>query len=162
MLQHNRCRSFAFVSHLLCSYIVVHFQKLDLAAIPSDMVSAPQPDFEDPDQVRRYNQDRRVIGVRVPFYQKGNSLMFWHHKYEPLAQPALLRHEIPSTARSQSTVAKARFAAANIIAGQDPRVLVIVGPCSIHSAEEAIEYAHLLKAKIPIWDNLLVVMRSYL
>jgi len=74
----------------------------------------------------------------------------------------LLRHEIQPTPASQLTIASARYNAARILAGQDDRILVIVGPCSIHSAEQAIEYANLLKSKIPSWDNLLIVMRAYL
>jgi 3-deoxy-7-phosphoheptulonate synthase len=77
-------------------------------------------------------------------------------------QPALLRHEIVSTPNSQKTIASARYNAARIVAGHDDRVLVIVGPCSIHSPEQALEYASLLKAKIPEWSNLLIIMRAYL
>jgi 3-deoxy-7-phosphoheptulonate synthase len=83
-------------------------------------------------------------------------------QYDPLIQPALLRHEIQSTSDSQRTVASARYHAARVLAGQDDRVLVIVGPCSIHSAEQALDYAKLLKEKIPSWPNLLVIMRAYL
>lgn len=95
------------------------------------------------DDVRQTLQDRRVIG------------------YDPLVQPALLRHEIQSTEDSKQTIATARYAAARILAGQDDRLLVIVGPCSIHSPEQAIEYAKLLKAKIDTCPNLLIVMRAY-
>ncbi|KAI0077677.1 3-deoxy-7-phosphoheptulonate synthase [Panus rudis PR-1116 ss-1] len=98
----------------------------------------------DNEKMQIYIQDRRVIG------------------YDPLVQPALLRHEIRSTPESQRTIASARFAAARIVAGQDDRVLVIVGPCSIHSAEQAMEYAKLLKEKIPSWPNLQIIMRAYL
>ena len=83
-------------------------------------------------------------------------------QYDPLLQPALLRHEVRSSPESQRTIASARFAAARILAGHDDRVLVVVGPCSIHSPEQAIEYAKLLKEKIPSWGNLLIVMRAYL
>ncbi|KAG5638618.1 hypothetical protein DXG03_004023, partial [Asterophora parasitica] len=82
--------------------------------------------------------------------------------YDPLIQPALLRHEIVSSATSQRTVASARYNSARILAGHDDRLLVVVGPCSIHSTEQAIEYAKLLKAKLASWPNLLVVMRAYL
>ena len=82
--------------------------------------------------------------------------------HQELVQPALLRHEIRSTTQSQTTIAAARFIAARILAGQDDRVIVVVGPCSIHSAEQAIEYAHLLRAKMPSWPNLHIVMRAYL
>ncbi|TFK37676.1 3-deoxy-7-phosphoheptulonate synthase [Crucibulum laeve] len=105
---------------------------------------SPFPDFDDAQKVQQYIQDRRVIG------------------YDPLVQPALLRHEIVSSQASQKTIASARYNAARILAGQDDRILVIVGPCSIHSPEQALEYAHLLKAKLAEWPNLLIIMRAYL
>lgn len=77
-------------------------------------------------------------------------------------QPSLLRHEIQSSPQSQKTIAAARFNAARILAGQDDRVLVIVGPCSIHSPSQALEYAELLKSKMPEWTNLHIIMRAYL
>jgi len=104
---------------------------------------SPFPDFEDSEQVQKYIQDRRVVG------------------YDPLVQPALLRHEIVSSATSQKTIASARYNAARILAGHDDRVLVVVGPCSIHSPEQAMEYAKLLKAKLSDWPNLVIVMRAY-
>ncbi|KAJ7058272.1 hypothetical protein C8F01DRAFT_1150244 [Mycena amicta] len=100
--------------------------------------------IDDAEKVQHYIQDRRVIG------------------YDPLVQPALLRHEIISSPEAQRTIASARYNAARILAGQDDRVLVIIGPCSIHSPEQALEYAALLKSKIPDWSNLLIIMRSYL
>ncbi|KAF7320802.1 Phospho-2-dehydro-3-deoxyheptonate aldolase [Mycena chlorophos] len=104
----------------------------------------PVPDFEDAEKVQQYIQDRRVIG------------------YDPLVQPALLRHEIVASANAQKTVAAARYAAARIVAGQDDRLLVILGPCSIHSTSLAMEYAALLKAKLAEWPNLFIIMRAYL
>jgi len=106
-------------------------------------IVSPAPDLADADEVDQYIQDRRVTG------------------YDPLVQPALLRHELPMSANSQRTVATASFGAARIIAGHDDRLLVIVGPCSIHSTSQALEYAKLLRAKIPDWGNLLIVMRGY-
>ena len=82
-------------------------------------------------------------------------------QYDPLVQPALLRSEIQSSPESQATIASARFTAAKILAGKDDRVIVIVGPCSIHSSAQALEYANLLKSKISSWPNLLIVMRVY-
>jgi 3-deoxy-7-phosphoheptulonate synthase len=108
--------------------------------VNGDTVS-PLPD--EPGKVEQYIQDRRVIG------------------YDPLVQPALLRHEIVSSATSQRVIASARYNAAKIIAGRDDRVLVVIGPCSIHSSAQAIEYAKLLKSKIPTWPDLLIIMRSY-
>ena len=83
-------------------------------------------------------------------------------QYDPLIQPALLRQEVVSSPAAKRTIATARYTAARILAGQDDRVLVIVGPCSIHSPEQAIEYAKLLKAKMGDWPNLCIVMRAYL
>ena len=83
-------------------------------------------------------------------------------QYDPLIQPALLRHEITSSINAKKTIASARYNAARILAGQDDRILVIVGPCSIHSPEQAIEYANLLKSKMADWPHLLIIMRAYL
>jgi 3-deoxy-7-phosphoheptulonate synthase len=65
--------------------------------------------------------------------------------YEPLVSPALLRHEIVSSERSTKTVVEARQAAAKIIAGEDERILVIVGPCSIHDPAQAMGASVLLR-----------------
>ncbi|KAF8990249.1 3-deoxy-7-phosphoheptulonate synthase [Cyathus striatus] len=112
--------------------------------IDKDMYNvSPFPDFDDEDKVQQYIQDRRVIG------------------YDPLLQPALLRHDIRSSAASQKTIAAARYNAARIVAGQDDRLVVVVGPCSIHSPEQALEYARLLKSKVSEWPNLLIIMRAY-
>lgn len=124
---------------------------------------SPFPDFDDAEKVQQYIQDRRVIGVLF------SSSLLLHFidlhvfpKYDPLVQPALLRHEIVSSASSQKTIASARYNAARILAGHDDRVLVVVGPCSIHSPEQAIEYAKLLKSKLVELPNLLIIMRAYL
>lgn len=103
-----------------------------------------------------------VLGPNVPHALKHKLNDDLVLQYDPLVQPALLRHEITSTAQSQATIAAARFTAARILAGQDDRIIVVVGPCSIHSAEQAIEYATLLRAKMPSWPNLHIVMRAYL
>ncbi|KAH9996146.1 3-deoxy-7-phosphoheptulonate synthase [Russula compacta] len=106
--------------------------------------NTPSPDVDDDLIMQNYIPDRRVKG------------------YDPLIQPALLRHEIQFTPESQRTIASARYHAARVLAGHDDRVLVIVGPCSIHSPEQALDYARLLKEKIPSWPNLLIIMRTYL
>lgn len=111
--------------------------------VPQDDMVQPYPDFNDTAKVEQYLQDRRVIG------------------YDPLVQPALLRHEIVSSKHSHRTIATARYSASRIISGTDDRILVIVGPCSVHSPEQAMEYARMLKDKIPSWPNLLIIMRAY-
>lgn len=122
---------------------------------------SPIPDFNDQSKVQQYIQDRRVIGVRFISFHFIPAHPFFH-QYDPLVQPALLRHEIISTPNAQKTIASARYNAARIVAGHDVRLLVIVGPCSIHCPAQALEYANLLKAKLADWPNLLIIMRAYL
>lgn len=83
-------------------------------------------------------------------------------QYDPLVQPALLLHEVTSSTNAKKTIAAARYNAARILAGQDDRLLVVVGPCSIHSPEQAMEYAQRLKAKLADWPHLVIIMRAYL
>lgn len=55
--------------------------------------------------------------------------------FQPLIQPALLVSEIPLSSVSKITIASGRQDAADIVSGRDKRrLIVIVGPCSIHSA----------------------------
>jgi 3-deoxy-7-phosphoheptulonate synthase len=85
--------------------------------------------------------------------------------YNPLTPPNLLQHEISQTKKSLQTVLKAREEATAIVHGNDPahRILVIVGPCSIHDPDMAMEYCdRLLKLREKYQDALLIVMRSYL
>ncbi|EAW12211.1 3-deoxy-7-phosphoheptulonate synthase [Aspergillus clavatus NRRL 1] len=86
--------------------------------------------------------------------------------YEPLVSPALLIHEFPLTPASRRTIESTRQGAARIIQRDgDDRLVVIVGPCSIHDADVAREYAQRLQAAIQEhgWDrDLLIVMRAYL
>jgi 3-deoxy-7-phosphoheptulonate synthase len=84
-------------------------------------------------------------------------------QYDPLIPPALLRHDIPSPTESHETIQKARTAAAKIIHGQDDRLLVIVGPCSIHDPDQAREYATKLRGEVANgrWPDLEVIMRVY-
>jgi len=59
--------------------------------------------------------------------------------YDVLVSPGLLRQEHPLSDRAKATILKARNAAIDVIDGQDDRVLVIVGPCSIHDAAQGLE-----------------------
>jgi 3-deoxy-7-phosphoheptulonate synthase len=80
----------------------------------------------------------------------------------PLIPPAILLEEIPISERASNVVADARAAIANIIAGTDPRLVVVVGPCSIHDTTAAFEYAgRLKKVADRLADSLLIVMRTY-
>ena len=80
----------------------------------------------------------------------------------PLISPAILNEELPITATGEKTVETARAAVKEVIYEQDSRLLVVVGPCSIHDPRSALEYAQLLlKAARRLEDDLLIVMRVY-
>jgi 3-deoxy-7-phosphoheptulonate synthase len=83
-------------------------------------------------------------------------------KIRPLIPPAILLEEIPLSERASNVVAEARTTLAAILRGDDPRLAVVAGPCSIHDITGAIEYAHGLKALADRHaDDLFVVMRAY-
>ncbi|EAA34521.2 DAHP synthase [Neurospora crassa] len=85
--------------------------------------------------------------------------------YNPLTPPDLLQHEIPQTAESKQTVINGRKEVVAVVNGTDEkeRLLVVIGPCSIHDPNAALEYCDLLlKEKEKHKDELLIVMRSYL
>ena len=80
----------------------------------------------------------------------------------PLIPPAILLEEIPISERASNVVANARTAIAGAIEGRDPRLVVVAGPCSIHDAKAALEYANRLQRLSARYaDHLIVVMRSY-
>jgi len=79
-----------------------------------------------------------------------------------LIAPQQLIADIPVSARAAQTVANARQAIHNVLAGEDDRLLLVVGPCSIHDPVAAREYAGLLQAAAQrLNDDLFVVMRVY-
>jgi 3-deoxy-7-phosphoheptulonate synthase len=76
--------------------------------------------------------------------------------------PAQVHEEMPISEIAARVTAEARQAIHKILSGEDDRVLVVVGPCSIHDTEAAIEYGKLLKqAKEELKNDLLIVMRVY-
>jgi 3-deoxy-7-phosphoheptulonate synthase len=80
----------------------------------------------------------------------------------PLLPPAILLEEIPITERVSELVAATRQAIANVLTGQDARLVIVVGPCSIHDTKAAVEYAQrLLTLKERYAGQLIVTMRSY-
>ncbi|GAB1316136.1 3-deoxy-7-phosphoheptulonate synthase [Madurella fahalii] len=82
---------------------------------------------------------------------------------DPLIPPALLISEIPMPDQALQTVVKGRRDAVGVIMGRNDRLLVIVGPCSIHDPATAIEYANRLKAlSDKLSEDLVIVMRAYL
>ncbi|KAI8921605.1 hypothetical protein BC831DRAFT_405088 [Entophlyctis helioformis] len=88
--------------------------------------------------------DKRIIAIR------------------PLIPPAILMEELPLTPAAAATVGLARTDAQRIIHGADDRLLVVVGPCSIHDVDAALEYAAKLKAYADsAADDLCIIMRVY-
>tara|TARA_R110002049_G_scaffold67767_4_gene175849 strand:+ start:1616 stop:2683 length:1068 start_codon:yes stop_codon:yes gene_type:complete len=79
-----------------------------------------------------------------------------------LISPQQLIKDIGISEPAADTVAKARDAIHQILTGEDDRLLVVVGPCSIHDPEAALEYAQLLKrAAGDLEKDLCIVMRVY-
>ncbi|CAB3799938.1 3-deoxy-7-phosphoheptulonate synthase [Pararobbsia alpina] len=80
----------------------------------------------------------------------------------PLISPALLQDDLPVPDDVQTLVEHSRAAIADILHGRDDRLVIIVGPCSIHDHDQALDYARLLKAAADaLQEDLLIVMRVY-
>jgi 3-deoxy-7-phosphoheptulonate synthase len=80
----------------------------------------------------------------------------------PVSTPDQVLQELPRSEAATATTVAARSAIQDILAGRDDRLLVVVGPCSIHDPKAALEYAGLLaKAKQDLARDLLIVMRVY-
>lgn len=82
--------------------------------------------------------------------------------FHDLPSPRQLLDEVPLSTVLADQVERSRHEIARVIAGEDDRLLVVVGPCSVHDPEAAIDYAKKLKAVADELDkDLLVVMRVY-
>jgi len=93
---------------------------------------------------QRETDDVRIIGV------------------EEVHSPASLMSEFPLTDAASKTVFEARQASHKILHGEDDRLIVIVGPCSIHDTKAALEYAERLTViRDELKDDLHIVMRVY-
>lgn len=80
----------------------------------------------------------------------------------PLLAPSQLSRELPLSQAAADTVADARDRIRGLLSGADQRLLVIVGPCSIHDLDAAREYARrLLPLRAALADRLEIVMRVY-
>jgi 3-deoxy-7-phosphoheptulonate synthase len=102
---------------------------------------------------------------RPPRYYPGANAAPPVRGLTPLTPPDLLQHEIQQTSASKATVLAGREEAEHIVNDTDPaqRLLVIIGPCSIHDPKAALEYCDmLLKEKEKHKGELHIVMRSYL
>jgi 3-deoxy-7-phosphoheptulonate synthase len=80
----------------------------------------------------------------------------------PLLPPAILMEELPLSDAATATIVDARKTLSAILAGEDDRLLVVTGPCSIHDVAAAGEYAARLREQARRFaDDLVVVMRVY-
>lgn len=81
----------------------------------------------------------------------------------PLLSPYELKTQLPMPEAAARTVAGARATIRRILRGEDQRLMVVIGPCSIHDTEAAMDYARRLRALASdVEDRLFILMRAYL
>ncbi|WP_298289098.1 3-deoxy-7-phosphoheptulonate synthase [Thiomonas sp.] len=79
-----------------------------------------------------------------------------------LISPAVVLEDLPVTAAVEAVVERGRAAVADVLHGRSDRLIAVVGPCSIHDAEQALDYARRLRAlSSELDDALVLVMRVY-
>ncbi|KFI63734.1 3-deoxy-7-phosphoheptulonate synthase [Bifidobacterium cuniculi] len=110
-----------------------------------------------------------------PFTELGERLPRWEDQVgveriinrrimelDPLPTPAEVLQSLPLDAHGQEVVASSRDEVRGCLYGQDDRLLVIVGPCSVHDPAAALDYARrLVRVMKQVEDELLIVMRVY-
>ena len=80
----------------------------------------------------------------------------------PLTSPKKLKEKLPVSENAAHTVIQARNTIKRVLAGEERRLLMIVGPCSIHDPEAARDYAlRLKKLAVEVSETILIVMRVY-
>ncbi|GAA5806727.1 hypothetical protein MFLAVUS_000075 [Mucor flavus] len=78
-------------------------------------------------------------------------------RVKPLIPPQILMEDLPLNLKAVETILKGRQGVKNIIMGLDDRLLVVVGPCSIHDVKAGLEYEYAENSK----DDLHIIMRVY-
>ncbi|RRR69938.1 MAG: 3-deoxy-7-phosphoheptulonate synthase [Candidatus Viridilinea halotolerans] len=82
---------------------------------------------------------------------------------QPLLAPLALKAQLPLTAEATATVTAAREAIRNVLRGSERRLVIVIGPCSIHDPEAALDYARrLVRLQQDLSSQLLILMRVYL
>jgi len=105
--------------------------------------------FEDPAKIAKEKVMKQTYDVNVK-------------EFNPLISPASIKEELPLTDAAAQTVINGRSTVANILKGEDKRLLVIAGPCSIHDIDAALEYAHkMVELREMVKDKIDLVMRVY-
>jgi 3-deoxy-7-phosphoheptulonate synthase len=81
---------------------------------------------------------------------------------QPLVPPVILLQELPLTEEGSLTVTRARAEVSRILKGEDDRLIVVVGPCSIHDPAAARDYGRRLRALVDeLGRDLCLIMRVY-
>ena len=84
------------------------------------------------------------------------------NKIEALSTPLAMREAFPLKDATAELVVNARDEVRDIIWGKDKRLLAVVGPCSIHNTDQALDYAkRLVKLREEVKDNICIIMRVY-
>ncbi|MES2200556.1 MAG: 3-deoxy-7-phosphoheptulonate synthase [Chlamydiota bacterium] len=79
-----------------------------------------------------------------------------------LPSPSALRKKLPLNTEDAASIATYRSLIKNLVTGQDPRLAIVVGPCSLHNRDSALEYAHRLsKLQSKIDKTCVLVMRAH-
>jgi 3-deoxy-7-phosphoheptulonate synthase len=79
-----------------------------------------------------------------------------------LISPAELKAQLPVSNKAHATILNGRETVNNILQRKDPRLIVVIGPCSIHDVDAAMDYAQRLKILADkVSDSLVIVMRVY-
>src|SRR3954463_4487940 len=103
---------------------------------------------------------KMVIGVKEQAQDRVRDLRI--DRIVELAPPGMLLEELPLGEEREGFVVDGRAAVAEVLGGGDDRLLVVVGPCSVHDADAALEYARgLAESAKALGENLLIVMRVY-
>ncbi|RYG65977.1 3-deoxy-7-phosphoheptulonate synthase, partial [bacterium] len=80
----------------------------------------------------------------------------------PLLSPAILHEEIPATEAASELVTDARRTIEACLSGEDSRLFVVVGPCSVHDPSATLDYAERLRTLATRYeDRLVIAMRTY-
>ena len=108
------------------------------------------------------HREERIHSQRLDALDPEQSSPFRIHSRKPLISPRVLMNLLPLSASAKNTVDAARSEIIGILENKDPRLLVILGPCSIHDTEAALDYAELVKsARNRFTDELCIIMRVY-
>ncbi len=100
------------------------------------------------------------ITILVPKMKQTDDLRIAATK--ELVSPAQIHEQFPLSEEAANSTSQAREEIQTIMAGEDDRIVAVVGPCSIHDPKSAIEYAtRLAKLKAELADDLMIVMRVY-